>query len=49
LSDPAHSRSQLLLIPLAAGKDHYAEKTMTWSIPEADRCLNAAKSSDIVV
>ena len=34
---------------LAAGKDLYSEKTMTWSIPEADQCLAAAKKSDRVV
>jgi len=34
---------------LAAGKDLYSEKTMTWSIAEAEQCLDAAKKSDRVV
>jgi len=38
-----------LLDTLAAGKDAYCEKTMTWSIGEADQCLKAAKNSKQVV
>jgi predicted dehydrogenase len=34
---------------IKAGKDLYSEKTMTWSIPEAVKCREAAKNSDRVV
>src|ERR1700751_4704131 len=44
-----HLHARHFLDTLASGKDLYAEKTMTWSIPEADKCLAAAKSSDRIV
>src|SRR4029077_9911818 len=31
------------------GKDLYAEKTMTWSIPEANQCREAAEKSNRVI
>ncbi len=34
---------------LKAGKDLYSEKTMTWSIPEAVQCREAARNSDRVI
>jgi len=49
VASPLHVHVRHFMDTLAAGKDLYAEKTMTWSIPEADRCLAAAKSSDRVV
>ena len=49
LASPLHVHARHFLDTLAAGKDLYAEKTMTWSIPEADKCLAATKESDRVV
>ncbi len=49
VASPLHIHARHFLDTLAAGKDLYAEKTMTWSIPEADKCLGAAKASDRVV
>jgi predicted dehydrogenase len=49
VASPLHCHVRHFLDTLAAGKDLYAEKTMTWSIPEADKCLAAANSSGKVV
>jgi predicted dehydrogenase len=49
VASPLHTHTRHFLDTLAAGKDMYAEKTMTWSIPEADQCLAAAKESGRVV
>lgn len=49
VASPLHLHARHFLDTLAAGKDLYAEKTMTWSIPEAEQCLGAAKTSDRVV
>jgi predicted dehydrogenase len=49
VASPLHIHERHFVDTLASGKDLYAEKTMTWSIPEADKCLGAAKSSDRVV
>src|SRR6201993_1944363 len=49
VASPLHIHARHFLDTLVAGKDLYSEKTMTWSIPEADKCLAAAKSSDRVV
>src|SRR5712671_7806393 len=49
IASPLHIHARHFLDSLASGKDIYSEKTMTWSIPEAEACLNAAKSSDRVV
>jgi predicted dehydrogenase len=49
VASPLHTHARHFLDTLAAGKDLYSEKTMTWSIPEAEQCLAAAKSSDRVV
>ena len=49
VASPLHIHTRHFLDTLAAGKDLYAEKTMTWSIPEADKCLAAAKNSNRVV
>ncbi len=45
ISSPLHTHARHFLDTLAAGKDMYAEKTMTWSIEEAEACLAAAKKS----
>src|SRR6202030_4669059 len=49
VASPLHAHARHFLDTLAAGKDLYSEKTLTWSIPEADQCLAAVKSSDRVV
>ena len=49
VASPLHIHARHFLNTLAAGKDLYSEKTMTWSIPEADKCLAAANSSGRVV
>jgi predicted dehydrogenase len=49
VASPLHTHARHFLDTLAAGKDLYAEKTMTWSIPEADECLAAAKESRRVI
>src|SRR5438309_9010746 len=49
VASPLHCHAHHFLDTLAAGKDLYSEKTMTWSIPEADKCLAAAKGSDRIV
>jgi predicted dehydrogenase len=49
VASPLHIHAHHFLDVLAAGKDLYCEKTMTWSIPEAEQCLAAANKSDRVV
>ena len=49
VASPLHIHTRHFLDVLAAGKDLYSEKTMTWSIPEAEQCLARAKKSDRVV
>ncbi len=49
VATPLHIHARHFLDTLAAGKDLYAEKTLTWSIPEAEQCLEAAKKSDRVI
>ena len=49
VASPLHTHTRHFLDTLASGKDLYSEKTMTWSIPEADRCLAAAKESGRIV
>jgi len=49
VATPLHIHALHFQDTLAAGKDLYAEKTMTWSIPEAEKCLEAARKSDRVV
>ena len=49
VATPLHIHARHFLDTLAAGKDLYAEKTMTWSIPEAEKCLEAARKSDRVI
>ena len=49
VASPLHIHARHFRDTLAAGKDLYSEKTMTWSIPEAEECLGAAKKSNRVV
>src|SRR3984893_16098302 len=49
VASPLHIHARHFLDTLAAGKDLYSEKTMTWSIQEADECLAAAKESNRVI
>jgi predicted dehydrogenase len=49
VASPLHIHATHFLDTLAAGKDLYSEKTMTWSIPEAEKCLAAATASKSVV
>jgi predicted dehydrogenase len=49
VASPLHCHSRHFLDTLAAGKDLYCEKTMTWSIAEAEACLEAARKSNRVV
>ncbi len=46
---PMHLHAKYFLMSLAAGKDLYSEKTMTWDIPEAVACRTAARASKQVV
>src|SRR5437016_45486 len=49
VASPLHLHARHFLDTISAGKDLYCEKTMTWSIAEADACLAAAKKSDRVI
>jgi predicted dehydrogenase len=49
VASPLHLHARHFLDTIASGKDLYCEKTMTWSIPEAEQCLGAAKKSDRVI
>src|SRR5215475_9479037 len=45
VATPLHCHARHFIDTLAAGKDMYCEKTMTWSIEEAESCLAAAKKA----
>jgi predicted dehydrogenase len=49
VASPLHTHARHFLDTLAAGKDLYSEKTMTWSIPEAEQCLAATTQSGRIV
>ena len=49
VASPLHIHIRHFLDTLAAGKDLYSEKTMTWSIPEAEQCREAAAKSRQVI
>jgi GFO/IDH/MocA oxidoreductase family protein len=49
VASPLHCHARHFLDTLAAGKDLYCEKTMTWSIAEAEACRSAARQSDRMV
>ncbi len=46
---PLHLHTKYFLATLEAGKDLYSEKTMTWDIPEAIACRDAARASKQVI
>jgi predicted dehydrogenase len=49
VATPLHCHAVHFLAALAAGKDLYCERAMTWSIEEAETCLAAAKGSKNVI
>jgi predicted dehydrogenase len=49
VASPLHLHARHFLDTIAAGKDVYCEKTMTYSIREAEQCLAAAQNSKQVV
>ena len=49
VASPLHTHARHFLDTLSSGKDLYSEKTMTWSIPEAEQCLAAATQSGRIV
>ncbi len=49
IATPLHLHAQHLLAAIAAGKDAYTEKTLTWSIAEAAECRRAVQASRQVV
>ena len=49
VASPLHIHARHFLDTVAAGKDLYCEKTMTWSVEEAESCRNAARKSDRVI
>lgn len=49
VATPLHLHARHFVDTVEAGKDLYCEKTMTWSIPEAEECLAAANKSQRVV
>jgi predicted dehydrogenase len=49
VATPLHCHARHFLDTLAAGKDLFCEKTMTWSIAEAETCLEAARRSKNIV
>jgi len=49
VASPLHCHARHFLDTVAAGKDLFCEKTMTWSIEEAERCHDAARKSNRVI
>ena len=49
VASPLHIHARHFLDTLSAGKDLYCEKTMTWSIPEAEQCLAAARATNRII
>jgi predicted dehydrogenase len=49
VASPLHIHGRHFLDTVAAGKDLFCEKTMTWSIEEAESCRNAARKSNRVI
>ena len=45
IATPLHCHARHFLDTLAAGKDMFCEKTLTWSVDEADACLAAVKKN----
>lgn len=49
VASPLHIHARHFVDTLNSGKDLYCEKTMTWSVAEAEQCLAAVKKSDRIV
>ncbi|MFN0119061.1 MAG: Gfo/Idh/MocA family protein [Blastocatellia bacterium] len=49
VATPLHCHARHFQDTIAAGKDLFCEKTMTWSIEEADACRDAARRSKQIV
>ena len=49
VATPLHCHARHFLDTIAADKDLYCEKTMTWSIEEAEACRAAASKSKHVI
>src|SRR5262249_13292881 len=49
VATPLHCHARHFLDTIAAGKDLYSEKTMPWSIDEAEACRQAARKSNRVI
>src|SRR5260370_1051583 len=49
VASPLHCHGRHFIDTIAAGKDPYSEKTLPWSIQEAQACRNAAPKSARVV
>jgi predicted dehydrogenase len=49
VASPLHCHERHFLDTIAAGKDLFQEKTLTWSIREAETCRTAAIKSDRVI
>jgi predicted dehydrogenase len=49
VATPLHCHARHFLDTVAAGKDLFCEKTMTWSIEEAEACRAAARASNRVI
>ena len=49
VASPLHCHARHFIDTVAAGKDLYREKTMTWSIKEAEACRASARKSDRVI
>jgi predicted dehydrogenase len=49
VATPLHCHARHFLDTVAAGKDLFCEKTMTWSLEEAEACRIAAKRSKQVI
>ena len=49
IATPDHWHTRILLEAVAAGKDVYCEKPMTWSVDEGNRIVAAMKKSDRIL
>lgn len=49
VASPEHWHAQMAIDAIAAGKDVYVEKPMTYDLPDAVRLVDAAKASDRLV
>ncbi len=49
VASPLHIHARHFLDTVAAGKDLFCEKTMTWSVQEAEACHDAARKSKSVI